>query len=68
MNKTAFTLLITAGILMLLAGGIFAFIKLWLYAAMLGAGALCCLAAAINFKNRSRDEEKPVYGGQYEQI
>lgn len=28
MNKTAFTLLITAGILMLLAGGIFAFIKL----------------------------------------
>lgn len=45
-----------SGILMLLAGGIFAFIKLWLYAAMLGAGALCCLAAAINFKNRSRDE------------
>lgn len=56
MNKTAFTLLITAGILMLLAGGIFAFIKLWLYAAMLGAGVLCCLAAAINFKNRSSDE------------
>ncbi len=56
MNRTAFTLLITAGILMLLSGGIFAFIKLWLYAAMLGAGVLCCLAAAINFKNRSRDE------------
>ena len=41
----------TAGALMLIAGCILAFMKLWLYAALLGAGAFGCLMGAINFKN-----------------
>ena len=50
--ETAFRLLIAAGILLLLAGAIFAFLSQWGYAALLWAGALGCLAAALNFKNR----------------
>ena len=38
---------------MLLAGCIFAFMKWWLYAALLGAGALGCLAGAVNFQKRN---------------
>jgi uncharacterized MnhB-related membrane protein len=45
-------LLVAAGILMLLAGAIFGFLDQWLYAALIWAGALGCLAAALNFKNR----------------
>ena len=45
-------LLAAAGALMLLAGGLFALIQRWIYAALLGAGALGCMAAAICFKNR----------------
>lgn len=56
-NNTAVGLLVAAGVLMLLACGIFAFMKLWLYTALLGAGALGCLTGAINFKNR-KDKEK----------
>ena len=41
-----------AGVLMLLAGVIFAFLKLWLYAALLAVGAFGCLIEAMNFKNR----------------
>ena len=51
MSKIPFVLLITAGVLMLHAGGIFLFMRLRLYAALLGAGALGCLAGAVNFKN-----------------
>jgi len=50
-SKTAVRLLIAASVLMVHAGGIFAFQKLWLYAALLGAGALGCIVGAINFKN-----------------
>ena len=49
-NKTAVRLLVAAGVLMLLAGGIFALMRQWLYAALLGAGALGCIAGAINRK------------------
>ena len=51
MSKIPFVLLITAGVLMLHAGGIFLFMRLRLYAALLGAGTLGCLAGAVNFKN-----------------
>ena len=53
MKETTARLLIAAGVLMLLAGCILAFMKLWLYAALLGVGALGCLTGAINFKNRN---------------
>ncbi len=49
-NKICVGLLIAASVLMLHAGGVFLFMKLWLYAALLGAGALGCLAGAVNFK------------------
>lgn len=50
-NRITVRLLITASVLMVHAGGVFAFMKLWLYAALLGAGALGCMVGAINFKN-----------------
>lgn len=43
--------LVCAGTLMLIAGAIFGFLGQWLYAALIWAGALGCLAAALNFKN-----------------
>ena len=49
-NKTAARMLAAAGVLTLLAGGIFALMRLWLYAALLGAGAIGCIAGAINRK------------------
>ncbi len=51
-NKVAVRLLIAASVLMLHAGGVFAFMKLWPYAALLGAGSLGCLVGAVNFKNQ----------------
>ena len=45
-------LLAAAGTLMLIAGAIFGFLGQWLYAALIWAGALGCLAAALNSKNR----------------
>ena len=50
--EKAIRLLVAAGILMLLAGAIFGFLDQWFYAALIWAGALGCLAAALNFKNR----------------
>lgn len=50
-NRITVRLLIVASVLMVHAGGVFAFMKLWLYAALLGAGALGCMVGAINFKN-----------------
>lgn len=50
-NRLTVRLLIVASVLMVHAGGVFAFMKLWLYAALLGAGALGCMVGAINFKN-----------------
>ena len=51
-NKVTVRLLIAAGVLMLPAGVIFAFLKLWLYAALLAAGAFGCLIGAMNFNNK----------------
>lgn len=51
-NKVTVRLLVAAGVLMLLAGVIFAFFKLWPYAALLAAGAFGFLVGAMNFKNR----------------
>ena len=50
--EKAIRLLVAAGILMLIAGAIFGFLGQWLYAALIWAGALGCLAAALNFKKR----------------
>ena len=50
--KQAFRLLLAAGVLMLLAGAIFAVLRRWLCAGVLGAGALGCMAAALAFRNR----------------
>lgn len=51
-DQTAVRLLIAAAVLMLLAGCIFGFIRQWLCAALVWAGAFGCAAAALNFKNR----------------
>jgi uncharacterized MnhB-related membrane protein len=50
--EKATKLLVCAGTLMLIAGAIFGFLGQWLYAALIWAGALGCLAATLNFKNR----------------
>ena len=57
MNKIAFRLLITASVLMLHAGGIFLFLKQWVSAALLAAGAVGCLTGAVNFKNQNGKEK-----------
>lgn len=51
-NKVTVRLLVAAGVLMLLAGVIFAFLKLWLCAALVAMGAFGCLIGAVNFKNK----------------
>ena len=49
----AMKLLVCAGaLLLLIAGAIFGVLGQWLYAALIWAGGFCCLAAALNFKNR----------------
>ena len=57
MRDTTVRLLAVAGVLMLLAGGIFAFLRLWIYAALLLAGAFGCLAGALGFRKWGRKEE-----------
>lgn len=47
---SAVWLLTAAGVLILWAGGIFVLMRKWRYAALLGAGALGCIAGAINRK------------------
>ena len=46
-NKITVRLLVAAGALMLLAGGIFGFLKLWLYSALLAAGTSGCLIGVM---------------------
>ena len=50
MNGTTVKLLFAAGALMLLAGVIFAFMRLWVIAGLMGAASLGCLAGALNFR------------------
>lgn len=40
---------------MLLARALFALIRQWVYAALIWAGALGCLAAALNFRGKAKD-------------
>ena len=48
-------LLLTAGILLLIAGVIFAILPIWLYTGLLWAGAFGCLMAALNFRDSKND-------------
>lgn len=48
-------LLVAAAALMLLAGGLFGFLRQWGCAALTWVGAAGCLAAALNFKSRKDD-------------
>ena len=47
--------LLTAGILLLIAGVIFAILQGWLYTDLLWAGAFGCLLAALNFRYSKND-------------
>lgn len=55
MNTTV-RLLTAAGALILLAGCIFAYMKLWLFAALLGVGAFGCFIGALNFRDTNKKE------------
>lgn len=45
MNEKTVRLLLAAAALMLLSGGLCGFLGLWIYAALLGVGALGCLVS-----------------------
>ena len=48
--------LLTAGILLMIAGCIFGFISQWSYAALVWVGAFGCCIAVLNFKNQKEKE------------
>ena len=50
-------LLLTAGILLMIAGCIFGFIEQWIYAALVWADAFGCCIAALNYKNQKEKED-----------
>lgn len=54
MEQLSARLLLTAGILLLIAGGV-AILQGWLYTGLLWAGAFGCLLAALNFRNSKND-------------
>lgn len=49
-------LLLTAGILLVIAGCIFGLISQWIYAALVWVGDFGCCIAAFNFKNQEGKE------------
>ena len=55
MEQLSVRLLLTAGILLLIAGGIFAILQVWLCTSLLWTGAFGCLMAALNFRNSKND-------------
>ncbi len=55
MEQLSVRLLLTAGILLLMAGVIFAILQVWLYTGLLWAAAFGCLMAALNFRNSKND-------------
>lgn len=55
-NKKTVRLLLTAGILLMIAGCIFGLISQWIYAALVWVGAFGCCIAALNFKNQKEKE------------
>lgn len=52
------TIFYRGGILLLIAGVIFAILQLWLYTGLLWAGTFGCLMAALNFRNSKNDAQK----------
>ena len=55
MEQLSVRLLLTAGILLLIAGMIFAIFQVWLYTDLFWAGAFGCLMVALNFRNSKND-------------
>ena len=55
MEQLSVRLLLTAGILLLIAGVIFAILQLWLYTGLLWADAFGCLMATLNLRNSKND-------------
>ena len=55
MEQISVHLLLTAGLLLLIAGGIFAILQVWIYAGLIWSGAFGCLMAALNFRNSKND-------------
>ena len=55
MNKLSVRLLLAAAALLLIAGGIFAILQVWLCTSLLWTGAFGCLMAALNFRNSKND-------------
>ena len=55
MEQLSARLLLTVGILLLIAGGIFAILQGWLYTSLLWAGAFGCLMATLNLRNSKND-------------
>lgn len=56
MEQLSARLLLTAGILLLIAGVIFAILQVWLYTDLLWAGAFGCLMAALNFRDAETEK------------
>lgn len=50
MNKNGFKLMMISGVVMLAAGLLFALAEKWICAALVWAGGMCCLGAAVNFR------------------
>lgn len=57
MKEKTVRLLLTAGIMMVIAGCIFGLISQWIYAALVWVGTLGCCMAALNFRNRQKKED-----------
>lgn len=55
-NKTTNRLMMGSSILMAFAGVIFVFLKIYLYAALLGAGTAGCIAGAMNCNSLKEKE------------
>ena len=55
MEQLSASLLLTIGILLLIAGVIFAILQVWPYTDLLWAGAFGCLMAALNFRDSKND-------------
>lgn len=62
--EMAVRLLVAAGILLLIAGVIFGFLRQWVFAVLIWVGAFGCLVAALNFKNRKDEKWLPWSAGQ----
>ena len=55
MEQLSARLLLTAGILLLIAGVIFALLHVWLYTGLLWVGAFGCMMATLIFRDSKND-------------